>query len=1027
MKRIVLLFVIMLYMPWTFAQLAAPALSSPNNNTSGTYTKVMFSWSKVTEATSYTLQVDTSASFDSPLLCEVIKTATSSTSQSWTLYNLRYGTTYHWRVRANGSSDTSAWSAVRTLTTTNAVSLSSPNNNITGAWTKQTFWWYNSQGSKGYILELDTAADFSSPLLRTIIATRDSTSTSNEFGCTVYSLRYGTTYRWRVRAYNSADTSGWSAVRTLTTTDAVSLSSPNNNITGAWTKQTFWWYNSQGSKGYILELDTAADFSSPLLRTIIATRDSTSTSNEFGCTVYSLRYGTTYRWRVRAYNSADTSGWSAVRTLTTTDAVSLSSPNNNITGAWTKQTFWWYNSQGSKGYILELDTAADFSSPLLRTIIATRDSTSTSNEFGCTVYSLRYGTTYRWRVRAYNSADTSGWSAVRTLTTTDAVSLSSPNNNITGAWTKQTFWWYNSQGSKGYILELDTAADFSSPLLRTIITTKDSTSTSNEFGRTVYSLRYGTTYHWRVRAYNSADTSGWSAVRTLTTTDEVYLNSPTNNSTGRAVSGLSLYWNNSQGSKGYILELDVSSDFSSSSLNRFNLTRDSTNTANTFYYNVNNLYYGTTYYWRMRAYNSADTSGWSSVWAFTTVYNTTDVPVLTTPANDSVGVAFDNIILVWQAMANMQGYHYEVSTHSTFDTLVASGNTSLTFTALPNATPSTTYYWRVRGYNAQGNTPYSATWHFTTADVWLTAPVHVTPANGASMPVNVALAWHPVFGAVTYDLQLSLDSNFNGSVSSFNTADTHYLVNGLPMSMTVYWRVRSNNGNDVSAWSSPWYFTTNGCTTVTDTISHEMCEGGSYEFFGTPYTYSGTYSHTSTNSNGCDSVVVLALTVWPRGLDGTVTDTACDSYLWNNLTFTQSGNFPFYTTTIHGCDSMITLHLTLYNSVTDNIYDTVSGSYEWNGEVYNVSGEYTQSFNTMHGCDSTVTLHLVVTAGIGNVDGNNIIVYVRDGHIVVDGLRDEMIEIYDTMGRPVCNRDLPSGVYLVKIDSCLPRKVVVVR
>ncbi|MBR6843723.1 MAG: hypothetical protein IKM79_01350 [Bacteroidales bacterium] len=827
MKRIVLLFVIMLYMPWTFAQLAAPALSSPNNNTSGTYTKVMFSWSKVTEATSYTLQVDTSASFDSPLLCEVIKTATSSTSQSWTLYNLRYGTTYHWRVRANGSSDTSAWSAVRTLTTTNAVSLSSP--------------------------------------------------------------------------------------------------------------------------------------------------------------------------------------------------------NNNITGAWTKQTFWWYNSQGSKGYILELDTAADFSSPLLRTIIATRDSTSTSNEFGCTVYSLRYGTTYRWRVRAYNSADTSGWSAVRTLTTTDAVSLSSPNNNITGAYTAQTLWWYNSQGSKGYILELDTAADFSSPLLRTIITTKDSTSTSNEFGRTVYSLRYGTTYHWRVRAYNSADTSGWSAVRTLTTTDEVYLNSPTNNSTGRAVSGLSLYWNNSQGSKGYILELDVSSDFSSSSLNRFNLTRDSTNTANTFYYNVNNLYYGTTYYWRMRAYNSADTSGWSSVWAFTTVYNTTDVPVLTTPANDSVGVAFDNIILVWQAMANMQGYHYEVSTHSTFDTLVASGNTSLTFTALPNATPSTTYYWRVRGYNAQGNTPYSATWHFTTADVWLTAPVHVTPANGASMPVNVALAWHPVFGAVTYDLQLSLDSNFNGSVSSFNTADTHYLVNGLPMSMTVYWRVRSNNGNDVSAWSSPWYFTTNGCTTVTDTISHEMCEGGSYEFFGTPYTYSGTYSHTSTNSNGCDSVVVLALTVWPRGLDGTVTDTACDSYLWNNLTFTQSGNFPFYTTTIHGCDSMITLHLTLYNSVTDNIYDTVSGSYEWNGEVYNVSGEYTQSFNTMHGCDSTVTLHLVVTAGIGNVDGNNIIVYVRDGHIVVDGLRDEMIEIYDTMGRPVCNRDLPSGVYLVKIDSCLPRKVVVVR
>jgi hypothetical protein len=429
----------------------------------------------------------------------------------------------------------------------------------------------------------------------------------------------------------------------------------------------------------------------------------------------------------------------------------------------------------------------------------------------------------------------------------------------------------------------------------------------------------------------------------------------------------------------------------------------------------------------MRAYNSADTSGWSSVWAFTTVYNTTDVPVLTTPANDSVGVAFDNIILVWQAMANMQGYHYEVSTHSTFDTLVASGNTSLTFTALPNATPSTTYYWRVRGYNAQGNTPYSATWHFTTADVWLTAPVHVTPANGASMPVNVALAWHPVFGAVTYDLQLSLDSNFNGSVSSFNTADTHYLVNGLPMSMTVYWRVRSNNGNDVSAWSSPWYFTTNGCTTVTDTISHEMCEGGSYEFFGTPYTYSGTYSHTLTNSNGCDSVVVLALTVWPRGLDGTVTDTACDSYLWNNLTFTQGGNYPFYTTTVHGCDSMVILYLTIYNSVTENIYDTATGVYEWNGEHYSVSGDYTQNFSTVQGCDSTVVLHLTITVGIADVAADNVNIFVRGNSIIIEGIEEESVRVFDMVGRPVSNHNLPNGVYMVKVGSLPARKVVVIR
>ncbi len=46
-------------------------------------------------------------------------------------------------------------------------------------------------------------------------------------------------------------------------------------------------------------------------------------------------------------------------------------------------------------------------------------------------------------------------------------------------------------------------------------------------------------------------------------------------------------------------------------------------------------------------------------------------------------------------------------------------------------------------------------------------------------------------------------------------------------------------------------------------LSDEICEGNTYPFFGNNLTESGTYSEVLTNSNGCDSTVVLDLVVHP--------------------------------------------------------------------------------------------------------------------------------------------------------------------
>ena len=913
-----------------------------------------------------------------------------------------------------------------------APSLNSPNDNITGAYTRQYMSWGRIAAATGYTLQVDTAATFDSPLLYSVEHTNTSSSTQ---GRHVNDLRYGTQYYWRVRAYNATDTSAWSVVRTLTTTGKVFLNysnTPADSLTGAYTRQFFCWNNSRGSIGYILELDTVADFSSPHKRTFNKTTAADNTDNYFYYAVNDMRYGTRYYWRVCARNNADTSDWSDTRTLLTTDKVFFTnlSPSDSLTGAYTRQYFYWSNSRGSIGYILELDTVADFSSPHKRTFNKTTAADNTDDAFYYAVNDMRYGTQYYWRVRAYNATDTSAWSVVRTLTTTGKVFLdysNTPADSLTGAYTRQFFCWNNSRGSIGYIQELDTVADFSSPHKRTFNKTTAADNTDNYFYYAVNDMRYGTRYYWRVRARNSVDTSGWSDTRTLTTTYRASLNSPADNSIGRAVSDLYLYWNNSRGSTKYIIQIDTSATFSSSLLQTLSKTTAADNTDSYFYKIVDGLRYGTTYRWRVCAINNADTSEWSAVWRFTTTYNITTGPALTMPVNDSTGLTYNNITLVWQPMDNVQGYRYEVSTSSTFETLVAAGNTSLTFSVVTTALPSTTYYWRVQGYNAQGNTAWSPVWHFTTDDVTLTAPELATPANGSSQPVNVDLAWHPVFGALTYDLQLSFDNNFTGAVSSFNTADTHYTVDGLPQNMTFYWRARSNNGNTQSEWSEVRSFVTNGCQPVSDTLYHEMCDGQSYEFFGISYTATGNYSHMLTTAAGCDSTVVLALTVHPRGMDGSVIDTACDSYTWNELTFTQSGNYPFYTTTVHGCDSMTILYLTIYNSVTENIYDTATGVYEWNGDHYSASGDYTQHFSTVYGCDSTVVLHLTVTVGLTDVAADNIDIFVRGNNIITEGIKEESVRVFDMVGRPVSNHNLPNGVYMVKVGTLPARKVVVIR
>lgn len=88
------------------------------------------------------------------------------------------------------------------------------------------------------------------------------------------------------------------------------------------------------------------------------------------------------------------------------------------------------------------------------------------------------------------------------------------------------------------------------------------------------------------------------------------LSSPTNGATGVSTSP-TLTWNASSGATSYRLQVSTSSAFSTLTIDQSGITTTSRA--------ISGLADGATYYWRVNATNSAGTSGWSSVWNFTTV------------------------------------------------------------------------------------------------------------------------------------------------------------------------------------------------------------------------------------------------------------------------------------------------------------------------------------------------------------------------------------------------------------------------
>lgn len=151
---------------------------------------------------------------------------------------------------------------------------------------------------------------------------------------------------------------------------------------------------------------------------------------------------------------------------------------------------------------------------------------------------------------------------------------------------------------------------------------------------------------------------------------------------------------------------------------------------------------------------------------------------------------------------------------------------------------------------------------------------------------------------------------------------------------------------------------------TSSTVNVNACNAYTWAQNAMTYTVSGSYSDTTSNSAGCDSIITLQLVI--NYSDTTFTShVSCGAYTWpvDSNTYAASGTYSATLTTASGCDSIVYLNLTVQPPVQSTIADTACTSYFWaqTGMTYTTSGSYSDTLQTPAGCDSVVVLNLVVT------------------------------------------------------------------
>jgi M6 family metalloprotease-like protein len=315
--------------------------------------------------------------------------------------------------------------------------------------------------------------------------------------------------------------------------------------------------------------------------------------------------------------------------------------------------------------------------------------------------------------------------------------------------------WSASTGATGYYLDVATNSTFT-----TYVSGYQNKAVGSVLTSAVSSLTAGTTYYYRVRAYNANGTSTNSNTITATTLANPPAAPVALSATSVTQTGFTAKWNASSGATRYYLDVSTSSTFAS-----FVTGYNNKNVSNVTSSAVTGLTANLTYYYRVRAYNTGGTSGNSNTITTTLLISKPAAPV----ASAATNLTSSGFTANWSKSAGATKYYLDVSTSSSFLTKLTNYNNLLlgdvSSWPVTGLTANKSYYYRVRAGNSAGTSSNSGTIKCTTTSTLKSAEIAV---SSLPSPDNIRFSGYPNPFHTMVDLSYSIPEESKVSVEVFD-------------------------------------------------------------------------------------------------------------------------------------------------------------------------------------------------------------------------------------------------------------------
>jgi len=227
------------------------------------------------------------------------------------------------------------------------------------------------------------------------------------------------------------------------------------------------------------------------------------------------------------------------------------------------------------------------------------------------------------------------------------------------------------------------------------------------------------------------------------------------------------------------------------------------------------MYYNTTYYWQIIAWDNLGENNVSSLWNFTTAQEQNLPPYKPSdpnPANGEIDVSL-SADLSWTGgdPNGNETVTYDVYFGTNMTPSLVSDNQNDTVYDPGNFQENTTYYWNIIAFDDQNLSNASDMWNFTTGfNQPPNQPSSPSPINGATdIGIFVDISWlctDPDNDALTYDV-------YFGNITpppkiASNISDATYDLDTLENNMTYYWQIVAWDEFGAYNTSIIWHFTT---------------------------------------------------------------------------------------------------------------------------------------------------------------------------------------------------------------------------